>query len=467
MNLEQSRRMRKTVLPPICVKAHAGAVSLLLAASGLLAGCGSSGALTNAPAPSEDAVIVGTQQNSLPAPPAQTDANQYAGVDIGNGGISWNLNVSHPGNAYDYQQRQGVGGASVSSGGLFTPVGDFEFLSDTLQLPYQFFGLNAEINSGVSLFVPAFSGFPSGNTMVLGVLQPQTGCLAPNGSVAVDFLQVPPLGSTTPSTDALYGETSLTYKDGLFSYSGTTQFATGGATASTNTIPLANSYCVQADAGYALQSSAIAGGTTGASTSEDTLLYLGATGVASGAASVTTTTAGTGGAPPTVSTANTGFVGAVEPSAAIDLSKVTAGAYKGFNVFGSDGDPDPAYFGASSVWLTNPVFQQTGTSLVGSSEPFSTYQFTFPAPTVTGNILIDFGTQDAKHNGLFPNASFTEQDPNNVCPAAQQSTGSDGLTYCTFPVAALISESYGKYAIFVSGHDQTTGTGLFYALVQD
>ena len=423
---------------------------LTIALSGL-AGCGS-GKLS-APSGSDSPVIVGSQLNSLPAPPAQSNVNTYAGVGVAGGeDLSWNWYIAHPNRTYNYQQQQGVSSSSGTfSTGIFSSVGDFQYFADDSNYPYTLEGLNVEINGGVSLLEPAFTGFPT-FTLAVGVAQQETGCLAPNGKVGIDFLQIPGPGPTsaTVATDALFAHADLTYKGDTFSYSNIQQMAFAGAAASTHMIPFADSYCIQADAGYGLESTPLraAGG------SESMLAYLGSTGVLVGVSNGSSTGAG--------------ILGIVEPSAAIDLSSVTAGSYRGF--YDQDAEivyQDPAYFGKASPWVTAPVFPQTAGTLVGGYEDFYTFEYAYPEAPVTGNIRIDFGAQDSSHAGLFPAASITEPDLANACKSSQQTTGADGNTYCTFPVAALIGKSYGKYEIFISGPEPTTGFPLFYALLQD
>jgi hypothetical protein len=392
----------------------------------------------------------------------QSTANRYAGLDVLANGGSWNWFIDSTNHSYNYQAQQGVAsaGASVSSGGVFTQVGDFDFLSDTTSSPYTFAGLNAEISGGVAIFEQAFGGFPTG-PLSIGVVQEQVGCLAPDGDMAINFLVIPGNPQALPyhaSTDALYGNAKLNFQNGTFDYTSVAQFASGGASASTQMIPFSNSYCVQADAGYGIQSG-VTKLANGASESE--LTYLGDTGQLVSEVYVTPANGGL--------TSGIGVLALVEPSTAIDLSQVTAGSYRGVYSARSAASQyaDPAYFGTKSSFVGSPIFPQTGTSLVGGYEDFFTLLFTNPAPAVPGNVLLDFGTQDASHNGLFPAATLKEQDPSNHCSSSQQSIGPDGLTYCTFPVTVLVGQSYGKFVIYIAGPEPTAGNALFYALVQD
>ena len=425
-------------------------VCLLAACLMALAGCGAKGTASSS-SEGGSPVIVGTASNSLPAPPAQTKVNRYSGIAVAGGGLaSWNWYISQPDQTYSYQPQEAAGSSTQPSAGVFSSVGDFEYLADSLYYPFGLEGLNVEIPSGVSVFDPSFAGTPS-DSIVVGVTLPTSGCLAPNGTIAIDYLQIPGAGSVSHSvaTDSLYASANLSYRNGTFSYSNAQQFAVGGGAASTETIPFADSDCVQAFAGYGMQSVAVP---VADGQFKSMLAYLGTSGVLAGAV-----TGPDGG----------GLIGIVQPSKLIDLSAVTSGTYRGY--YDQDADSiyqNPAYFGAKSNWVTSPVFQQNGSSLVGGYVDFYTFQFTYPETPVTGNILLDFGTQDSSHPGLFPSATVTEPSTPS-CPAARQSTGPDGNTYCTFPVAALIGESYGKYAIFISGPELTTGYPLFYALVQD
>ncbi len=426
--------------------------SLSIFAALNLAGCGSSGksgpsSVTQIP------VIVGTRQNSLPTPPTPTDTTNYAGVGVAGGNDnSWTWLISHPNQTYTYQLQQGASGTNGgSSAGIFTSVGDFQFLADNSAYPYTEGGLNVEIDGGVSLLEPAFTGFPT-DALAVGVAQLQTGCLAPNGKVSINFVQLQAPGKTskTIATDATFAHADLSYSGGVFHYSNIQQLAISGAPASTKTIPFSDSYCIQAAAGYGLQSTPIpvAGG------SETSLAYLGGTGVLVGSSAGPADSAG--------------LIGIVEPSAPIDLAAVTAGTYRGFydqdevNVY-----QDPAYFGATSKWVTSPALPQTSGTLVGGYEDFFTFQFAVPENPVTGTIRIDFGSQDASHPGLFPAATISEPYTGNTCPVSERITGPNGAAYCTFPVVAIIGQSYGKFEIFITGPEPTTGNPLFYALLQD
>ena len=440
-------------------------VSATLFSAGMLAlsGCGGSSSKTPTSPATGSPVIVGTQANSLPTQPGQGNVNRYAGIDVAAGGSNWNWRISQPDHSYSYQLQQGVAsvGSGANSGGLFTTTGDFEFLSDTTNSPYTFSGLNVEIPTGVAIFEPAFGGFPTG-PLAIGVLQQQTGCLAPDGSIQLNFLVIPANVQTLPpykaATSALYGTASLAYNNGTFSYEKVAQFALGGASASAATVPFTDGYCIQAEAGYGIQSTV----TSYPGVGEQSLLtYMGVTGQFVGEINVNAPTG-------PLSTA-VGVVGMVQPSSAIDLSKVTAATYRGVYDSRSAASQyaDPAYFGRKSGYITSPVFTQTGTSLVGGYEDFFSLLFTNPPPRVTGDHLLDFGSQDSSNPGLFPSAKLTEPDPSNLCPSSQQSTGSDGLTYCTFPVVALVGQSYGRYVIYVGGLEPTTGAAMFYALLQD
>ena len=431
-------------------------VAIATACGLVVCGCGGSShspSSSSTPSSPGSPVIVGTNPNSLPTPPKQTGVNSYAGVDL-QGSIDMLFHVSHPGQSYYYQQP----GASSSnnermSGGVFASEADFEYLSETdnLFVPYTFAGFGAEIDGAAALLQEGYGDSPA--DVLFGVPLQQTGCLAPNGSVAFNFLQVP-ISAPKPysaSTDGLYGSANLGYANGVFTYSAVQEVALGGASATTVTIPFSDSYCISAPEGYGIQSpTATVGGSSGS-----VLVYLGSTGFLVGEVE------GSG------STGLTHFVGVVQPGSAVDIESVTKGSYKGFYLPVDSPPPgNPAYFGQSSKWIAAPVFKQSASSLIGGNE--SAFNLLFgPVAAIPGNILVDFGVQDPHHPGLFPSATFKEPDPNNLCPAKQQTNGPEGVTYCTFPVAALIGESYGQYTIFIAGLEQTTGSPMFYALVEN
>lgn len=430
----------------------------------LLAGC------SNSTPPSGSPVTTGNQTNSLPAPPAQQSSNRYAALDVLSN-IDVNLEISHPGNSFDYEQIAPPGQATISdAGGTLTPLVDFDFLSRTDTSGGTVFsqaGLSAENESDAVLLY-----FQQGSSFQIGVPVAETGCLAPDGAVKFNFLSIPlTLNAISGNagngltyngqSDALYGSGSLSYNKTVFSFSNVEQKALGGATAATNTIPFADSYCIQSLDGYALQSKSVQiSSQNGVTTSANLEVYLGPTGTMAAAVKTATASSGTTSAGPTMN-----FVGAVQPAGAIDLSDVIQHSYKGFYEQPQSGTSlNVAYFGKSSKWLKTPVFTQPSTGLIGGNGIFNA-SFS-PAP-IHSNILFDFGAQDSVHYGLFPNATLKEQDPQKLCKPAQQSIGTDGNTYCTFPIAALIEKSYGKYVIFFAGPEPTTNQSLFYALVQD
>ena len=428
-------------------------VCLLAICAMALAGCSGSKASSSSVV-NGSPVILGTIPNSLPVIPAQTKVNTYVGLAVGSN-VSWKWYLSQPDQTYSYNEQVGVANPSQPSAGILSSAGDFEYLADDLfpGIPYEMQGLNVEVPSGVSVLDPAINGSPILGTLVLGVPLPTGGCLAPNGTVAIDYLQIPVAGgiSKTVATDPLYASAELSYTNGTFSYSNAQQFGLGGATASTNAIPFVDSYCIQADAGYGIQAVT---GTASTSAGKTLITYVGTSGLLVEYLSGIQNGGGS-------------LVGIVEPSAPIDVSAVTAGTYRGYyDGLSSSGYADPAYFGIASAWVASPTLKQTGSSLVGGYVDFSSWVFTYPPTPVPGTILINFGTQDSSHPGLFPSATITEPSTAS-CPASDQSTGSDGTVNCTFPVAALVGKTYGKYVIFVSGPELTTGNSLFYALVQD
>ena len=436
-------------------------LALAISFASMVSGCGgSSSSFATSTTPGGN-VIVGSSPNSLPAPPAQTNVNRYAGLDM-QGNVDMTVLISHPNQTYYYQQPgAGSSNSGIKSGGVLTTLAGLDYLAETdgQNGAYTFSGFSVETPSGVGILQQAFGGFP-GSDLIVGVPQEANGCLAPDGSVGFNFLQIPagPPLTYRAKTDALYGYASLGYTKGIFSYSGQQQFSSVGSSASTNTIPFADSYCVYAPEGFGIQSLT----TPTTRGTESVLIYMGATGMIVGKVDHQAIDNGT-------QTPRSNFLGVVQPSAPIDLSAVTKESYKGFYLQPNSQQPaNPAYFGQNSSWITKTVFTQTATSLIGGNENINNLIFgsAQPAP-IQGNILIDFGTQDASHPGLFPSAQLKEQDPSNLCPTNQQTTGLDGLTYCTFMVPALISESYGKFAIFLAGPEPTSSYPLFYALVQD
>jgi len=389
-----------------------------------------------------------------------------ADVGVATNAVDLDFWISQPDNLYNYQQlgAAGSGTVNVYSGGSVTSVSAMDYLSQTDRTiaPYTFAGFSAENPSDVSLLGYGYGGGPYTPDFEIGVPIAQTGCVAPDGTVPFTYLRIPvsaPL-TYTPGTDSLYGSGKLTFKAGTFSYTAIQDLAFGGAGATTYKTPFNNSYCIQSFDGYAIQT-APAHPSDGET--DSMAIYLGPTGTMVG--TITISLQQQDG---TYAINRASLVGVVQAHSPIDLTQVTQGTYKGFNLQPQSGSPaNPAYFGATSDWITVPVFEPAAGSLVGGFESPYNILFTNPPPQVTGNILITFGTQDSSNPGLFPGAELTELDPFMTCPAAQQSTGSDGNTYCTFPVVALIEQSYGKFVIFLAGPEPTTGQSLFYALVQE
>lgn len=426
-------------------------------------------ACSNTTPPAGSPVKTGAASNTMPQPPAQANVNRYVAPDIGvaTNVVDLDLWISHPNNNYNYQQLGAAGAGTVNalSGGIFTTVSDVEYLSETDRTiaPYTFAGFAAENQSDVVLLAYGYGGGPYTPDFEIGVPVAQTSCIAPDGTVPFAFLRVPvatPL-TYTPASDALYGSGKLTYKNGSFSYTGIQEFAAGGAQAQTYKTPFADSVCIQSFDGYAIQSGATR---PSASESDNMVVYLGPTGTFAGNTNTSLLQSdGTYSTP-----VRAGLVGAVQTSQSIDLGKLTQATFKGFNLQPQSGSPaNPAYFGITSSWITSPVFAQGSGDLVGGFESPNSILFSNPPPQVTGNIRVTFGSPDATNAGLFPKASMTEPDPSGMCPAPQQSTGPDGNLYCSFPVVALIEQSYNKFAIFIAGPETTTGQSLFYALVQD
>lgn len=412
-----------------------------------LAGCGGSSSSTG----------TGSRgTNSLPAPPAQSQDNTYVGLSMATN-TSTTFSVYQLSNSNSTFSAQNVslntagGGGQDSFGGIFITNGDFQVLVPTPNLSSPV-GYSTEIPSGVVVFNEAYSA--SNVPSSIGTPRQVNGCVQPDGSVTVDFLQIPGAWTTlSPSTDTLYGNTTLSYSNSAFHYTNLQQYAAGGAAATTNTVALPGALCTSTVEGYVMETPADA--TSGHAPSIATLSPTGILQLAS--------TPQTG--PPAYSGQR--LLGMVEPKSAIDLGNVAQGSYRGRIL-----DPSGvysytlAYFGVTSAWITTPVFTQTATSLVGASVSSNSFANS-TAKKRTGNIVIDLGAQDSKHSGLFPQAAITEADPSGLCSASIQSTGSDGNTYCTFPVAALIGQHYGKYAIFITGQEIPRGVPIFYVLMQD
>jgi hypothetical protein len=424
-----------------------GAVRILaavtIASVLVLAGCGSSSSST------------GSQvTNSLPTPPAQSQDNTYVGVSLDTANpttfsIYQLSNSDSTFTAQNASKLSSTGGGSSSIGGIFVSNGDFQALASSANLS-TVVGFSSEIPSGVVVFNDSYSTIPSS----LGTPRQVNGCIEPSGSVAVDFLALPfSFSAATPSTDTLYGNASMSYTKSTFHYMNLQQYAAGGATATTNTVALPDALCTSTVEGNVMESPADA-----ASSHAPSIATLSPTGILQVAS---TPQAG----PPAYSGER--LLGMVEPKSSVDLASVTQGSYRGRAV-----DPTGvksyslAYFGVASAWITSPVFTQTATSLVGASVS-STSFINGTARKRTGNIMIDFGVQDSSHPGLFSKATITEPDSTNACPASLQSTGPDGNTYCTFPVAALIGEHYGKYIIFIVGQEIPKGVPMAYMLIQD
>jgi len=173
-------------------------------------------------------------------------------------------------------------------------------------------------------------------------------------------------------------------------------------------------------------------------------------------------------------------VGVAQPSSPLSVTSIIAAQYAGFKFEPAlEANNDP--FNNSGCPLTELVgfgaTAGTGTSLVGGTlGAYPAYACTtYPIPglvedptaTPLADTTITLGAQS--NNGLFPNGSVTEPDPNGVCGANGVGTvGVDakGNTTCTFPAVVVAGNPDGKFVLFLVANDLVNSSPLGMYLFQ-
>jgi hypothetical protein len=174
-------------------------------------------------------------------------------------------------------------------------------------------------------------------------------------------------------------------------------------------------------------------------------------------------------------------VGVVQPSSALSVSDIIGARYAGFRFEPAlEANNDP--FNNSGCPLTELVgfgaSAGTGTSLIGgtlgtypayacASYPISGL-IEDPTATPLSDTTITLGQQSGGNNGLFPNASVTEPDPNDVCAVSGGTVGVDlnGNATCTFPAVVVAGNPEGKFVLFLIANDLVNSSPLGIYLFQ-
>ena len=159
-----------------------------------------------------------------------------------------------------------------------------------------------------------------------------------------------------------------------------------------------------------------------------------------------------------------------KPSSALDTTSLVSAQYQGFFYGGGSYDSSrkssfnwsslPASFGFSStLQSTCAAVVAAGTS-ANTSTTLDGGDFANNDPDAAqskggfGNcdFAIDFGTQDASNNGLYPNAM--------VWMGVGFTANTSKATY-SFPAVAIAGKLRTKYAIFLIGLDSTQPWGIY------
>jgi hypothetical protein len=146
--------------------------------------------------------------------------------------------------------------------------------------------------------------------------------------------------------------------------------------------------------------------------------------------------------PPPTPTGPFGLVGVAQPSSPLDTSKVVAGKYAGFKFSQGKGGTQPVVFGQTPG---------SGTMMTGGG--FANDDIT---KTPATNISIDLGQQDPQNNGLYKSVTVTVPDTSQGC-IFQPYGGKDaqGNDTCILHGVAVVGNPEGKYALFITGQDQS------------
>jgi len=153
-----------------------------------------------------------------------------------------------------------------------------------------------------------------------------------------------------------------------------------------------------------------------------------------------------------------GAVGLAQPASPLTTSTLTQANYDGFLTESSSSSAfstTAAFSGASAGSTACAAFQQSLSALATQPSANALYGGEFAGNDPSANtasqcdFAIDLGAQDAKNNGLFPNATLYV---GGAFPLNQAATGRAGAPY-SLPAVAIAGQAQGKNAIFVISLD--------------
>lgn len=157
------------------------------------------------------------------------------------------------------------------------------------------------------------------------------------------------------------------------------------------------------------------------------------------------------------------FVGFAAPTAAVNTNSLVAAKYLGFEYeFVTTPGQSSA---ATSTQLVSfgPAASGSGTTLTGGAFPKDD-----PTQTPAANITVNFGTQSATQNGLYPSVTVTEPDTtetqtgvNHCTNGGGTSGGTTGSLMCSFKAVAIAGNPKNNFAIFLIGLDPIQGGAPF------
>ena len=413
------------------ISAHKVA-GLLIAATAVLTGCGSSKTASVVPSP--------TLQVGLSSPPPAGPVNTYEGAQSPG---AWSFALDDTSNSFSYQA---VTYPSAAVSGNVTNAGGFKQLG-TAGYALEVQGRAAIIRPGDSTTPPVFAVPQSACYAITGRLRfqyigMQTG---PDGSVGASG---PTLGygSVVASTDSTGKAWQFLDLQGNI-VSGPGSF-TGTCNATNSNAAIALTGQTLLDNLWPPDGTNQAAPTPGTQSS----LWIGPSGFFVADQSDPTTSSPTGAS----------VAGVAEPAAAINTTDLESQQYLGFLY-----EPATIPYGGvtASPVVTSPIAFGQVSSTVGTMTG-GAYPNDDITQTPNSDIQVSLSTQDTTYNGLYLSASVTVLDPQQNCAnytgsGERATSGINALGYftCTFAGVAVAGNPEGKYAVFVSTYNWATQLG--------